>query len=78
MAASVARYSSICELDSSLSCFPQRCNRHNNGYYWSGQLRLSKWAEGYEQAQGQIRCPRRVTNNAQRVQGKRVVDGRGR
>ena len=48
MAASVARYSSICELDSSLSCFPQRCNRHNNGYYWSGQLRLSKWAEGYE------------------------------
>ena len=42
------------------------------------QLRLSKWAERYEREQGKIRCPRRVRNNAQRVQGKRVVDGRGR
>ena len=42
------------------------------------QLRLSKWAEGYERRQGQIRCQKRVSNNAQRVQGKRVVDGRGR
>ena len=42
------------------------------------QLRLSKWAERYEQGQGEIRCPKRVRNNAQRVHGKRVVDGRGR
>ena len=42
------------------------------------KLRLSKWAEDYERGQGEIRCPSRVRNNAQRVQGKRVVDGRGR
>ena len=36
------------------------------------KLRLSKWAERYEQRQGEIRCPRRITNNARRRQGKRV------
>ena len=30
------------------------------------KLRLSKWAEGYEQKQGRIRCEERVTNNARR------------
>ena len=30
------------------------------------KLRLSKWAEGYEQGQGRIRCSRRVTHNAGR------------
>ena len=28
------------------------------------KLHLSRWAEGYEQGQGRIRCSRRVTNNA--------------
>ena len=41
------------------------------------QLRLSKWAEGYERAQGKIRCPQRERNNRQRSRGERVVDGRG-
>ena len=38
------------------------------------KLRLSKWAEGYEQAQGRIRCEKRVTNNARRGRGERVQD----
>ena len=38
------------------------------------KLRLSKWAEGYEQAQGRIRCEERVTNNARRSRGERVQD----
>ena len=41
------------------------------------QLRLSKWAERYERRQGEIRCPRRVTNNAQRVQGSGLWMGAG-
>ena len=41
------------------------------------QLRLSKWAEGYEQEQGKIRCPQRQRNNRRRSGGERVVDGRG-
>ncbi len=36
-------------------------------------LRLSKQAEGYEQGQGQIRCLRRVINNARRGRGERVA-----
>ena len=36
------------------------------------KLRLSQWAEKYEQ--GQIRCPARVRNNARRRQGERVPD----
>ena len=36
------------------------------------KLRLSKWAEGYEQAQGRLRCEKRVTNNARRSRGERV------
>ena len=42
------------------------------------KLRLSKWAGDYEREQGKIRCPKRVRNNAQRLKGKRVVDGRER
>ena len=38
------------------------------------KLRLSKWAEGYEQGQGRIRCSRRVTRNARRGRGERVRD----
>ena len=38
------------------------------------RLRLSKWAEGYEQGQGRIRCSRRVTNNARRGRVERVRD----
>ena len=38
------------------------------------KLRLSKWAEGYEQAQGRIRCEKRVTNNTRRSRGERVQD----
>ena len=41
------------------------------------QLRLSQWAEGYEQEQGKIRCPQREKNNRRRSRGERVVDGRG-
>ena len=41
------------------------------------QLRLSKWAEGYEREQGKIRCPARERNNKRRESGERVVDGRG-
>ena len=36
------------------------------------KLRLSKWAEGYEQKQGRIRCEERVTNNARHGRGERV------
>ena len=38
------------------------------------KLKLSQWAEKYEQGQGEIRCPARVRNNARRGQGKRVQD----
>ena len=38
------------------------------------RLRLSEWAEGYEEAQGQIRCERRGLNNYFRKQGKRMPD----
>ena len=38
------------------------------------KLRLSKWAEGYEQGQGRIRCSRRIANNARRGRGERVRD----
>ena len=41
------------------------------------KLRLSKWAERYEQEQGKIRCPARERNNKRREAGERVVDGRG-
>ena len=41
------------------------------------QLKLSKWAEGYERGQGKIRCPQRERNNKRREAGERVVDGRG-
>ena len=41
------------------------------------QLRLSKWAEGYEREQGKIRCPERERNNRRREARERVVDGRG-
>ena len=37
------------------------------------KLRLSRWAEGYEREQGQIRCERRVENNERRRAGQRVV-----
>ena len=35
-------------------------------------LKLSRWAEGYERRQGQIRCPQRVENNARRQRGEWV------
>ena len=38
------------------------------------KLRLSKWAEGYEQEQGRIRCERRELNNYLRQQGARMPD----
>ena len=37
------------------------------------RLRLSEWAKGYEEAQGQIRCERRGLNNQRR--GKRSRTG---
>ena len=39
----------------------------------NSKLRLSRWAEGYEQEQGRIRCERRVKNNARRRAGEEVV-----
>ena len=39
------------------------------------KLRLSRWAEGYERDQGQIRCERRVENNERRRAGQEVVRG---
>ena len=41
------------------------------------KLDLSRWAEGYEREQGQIRCRQREINNERRSVGERVVDGRG-
>ena len=38
------------------------------------KLRLSQWAEGYEQGQGWIRYSRRVANNVRRRRGERVRD----
>ena len=38
------------------------------------RLKLSRWAEGYEREQGQIRCPRRVEHNRRRSQGEFVQD----
>ena len=38
------------------------------------KLKLSRWAEGYEREQGQIRCPRRVEHNRRRSQGEFVQD----
>ena len=38
------------------------------------KLHLSKWAEGYEQGQGRIRCLRRVARNTRRGRGERVRD----
>ena len=32
------------------------------------KLRLSQWAEKYEQGQGELRCPAQVRNNARREQ----------
>ena len=39
----------------------------------NSMLRLSRWAEGYEQEQGRIRCEERVKNNARRRAGREVV-----
>ncbi|MDE0260320.1 MAG: relaxase/mobilization nuclease domain-containing protein [Gammaproteobacteria bacterium] len=39
----------------------------------NSKLRLSRWAEGYEREQGQIRCEERVKNNARRRAGQEVV-----
>jgi Relaxase/Mobilisation nuclease domain len=36
------------------------------------KLKLSQWAQDYEQKQGQIVCPQRVENNARRKQGEFV------
>jgi MobA/VirD2-like, nuclease domain len=36
--------------------------------------KLSQWAQSFETAQGQIRCHRRVENNARREKGEWVVD----
>ena len=36
------------------------------------KLNLSKWAQEYEQKQGQIVCPQRVANNARRKKGEFV------
>ena len=41
------------------------------------KLELSRWAQGYEREQGQIRCRQREINNDRRFVGARVVDGRG-
>ena len=41
------------------------------------KLKLSRWAQKYEQEQGKIRCPKREINNMRRSVGARVVDGRG-
>lgn len=41
------------------------------------KLELSRWAEGYEREQGQIRCRQREVNNERRSVGESVVDGRG-
>ena len=41
------------------------------------KIELSRWAEGYEREQGQIRCRQREINNKRRGAGERVVDGRG-
>jgi len=41
----------------------------------NSKLRLSRWAEGYEREQGQIRCERRVENNERRRAGQQVVRG---
>jgi Relaxase/Mobilisation nuclease domain len=38
----------------------------------NSKLALSKWAQEYEQKQGQIVCPQRVENNARRKQGEFV------
>ena len=38
------------------------------------KLKLSRWAEGYEREQGQIRCHRRVEHNRRRSQGEFVQD----
>ena len=39
----------------------------------NSKLRLSRWAEGYEREQGQIRVERRVKNNERRRAGKEVL-----
>jgi hypothetical protein len=36
------------------------------------KLKLSQWAQAYEQKQGQIVCPQRVENNARRAKGEFV------
>ncbi|MDE2872940.1 MAG: relaxase/mobilization nuclease domain-containing protein [Gemmatimonadota bacterium] len=41
----------------------------------NSKLRLSRWAEGYEREQGQIRCEERVKNNERRRAGQQVVRG---
>ena len=42
----------------------------------NSKLALSKWAQEYEQKQGQILCPQRVKNNARRKQGEFVTSPR--
>ena len=39
----------------------------------NSKLRLSRWAEGYERAQGRIRVERRVKNNERRRAGEEVL-----
>ena len=41
------------------------------------KLTLSRWAEGYEREQGEIRCRQRESNNYRRSLGGWRVDGRG-
>ncbi len=42
----------------------------------NSKLVLSKWAQEYEQQQGQIVCPQRVENNARRMKGEFVRQAR--
>jgi len=42
------------------------------------RLKLSKWAEGYELAQGLIRTQGRVEHNARRARGEYVIDWKSR
>lgn len=42
----------------------------------NNMLKLSKWAQQYEQEQGQIVCPQRVENNARRAKGEFVRSAR--
>ena len=40
------------------------------------RLKLSRWAERWERERGQVRCPERAKNNAERAKGGRFARDR--